>query len=223
MPDVATFEAGLWADAARPAPGPIAAACGGAFAEDLDAPPPPPPDLVSRVELDQAVVRARLDGRREGEAAMASSTEQATALVLGRIATDLPALAGATVAAADEAALDVARLLVAALGRALPGLAASRTEAAVLEAAEAVRPALTHGGAVARVHPLVADAVARRVAQAHLKLRVIGDEAVAQGDAVLGWEGGSARRETGAIWDAILASLECTGFLADGRSDADEH
>lgn len=221
MPE-ALFETGLWAaDAARAARD-LPAAPRAPFADDLDAPPAPPPDTVPRAALEQAIARARLDGRREGEAAAASSTAEAVALTLGRIAADLPALSKAATAAVHEAAEDVARLLVTALGRALPGLAASRTEAAVLEAAEAVRPALAQGGAVARVHPLLADMVARCVARAHLTLRVIGDDAVAQGDAVLSWDGGSARREASAIWEAIRTSLEHTGFLADGRSDVHE-
>lgn len=224
MTDAAVFEVGLWSRPATPPPekrpGPSVRL---AFADDLDAPPPPPPDVVPRAELERAVARARLDGRREGEAAAASSAEQAMALALGRIAADLPALGEAAARAAQEASLDVARLLIAALGTALPGLAAARTAEAVVEVAQAVRPALIGGNAVARVHPLLADAAARRVAAARLVLRVIGDDEVAPGDVVVTWEGGSARRETAEIWGQVCAALRQTGLLADERSDVDEH
>lgn len=224
MTDAAVFETGLWSRAAPPrATQRPAAPARHAFADDLDAPPPPPPDVVPRTELERAVARARLDGRREGEAAAASSTEQAVALALERIAADLPALADAAARAAHDASLEVARLLVAILGKVLPGLAASRTAAAVVAAAEEVRPALAGGSAVARVHPLLADAAARRVAAAGFVLRVVGDDDIAQGDVVLTWDGGSARREAGAIWEQVRAALEQTGFLADERSDVDEH
>lgn len=219
MPDARGFETdNLWTlprDNAETA----AAPRGTAFAHDLDAPPPPPPDVVSRVELEQAVARARVDGRRDGEAAAASSVEQAVALALGRIAAELPALTEIVQRTVVTASHDVAALLIAALGRALPGLAADRTEAAVLEVAGLVRPMFSQGEVVARVAPLHADHVARAVASAHLALRVVGDEDVAPGDALLTWDGGSARREIAGIWAEITAALAATGLLEHGAID----
>jgi len=219
LPDPRGFETGIWP--AGPQPHVAARPCGAGFLRELDAPPPPPPDVVPRAVLEQAIAKARADGYRDGEAAAASGIAQAVAAVLDRIATELSALRAAAEQVAVASARDVAALLLAALGRALPGFAAERTEAAVMEIAALVRPVLAQGGAAVRVAPPHADGVARAVAGAGLALRVIGDEDIAPGDAVLAWDGGSARRELAAVWAEISAALAAAGLLADGATDHD--
>jgi len=176
-------------------------------------------------DLAQAREAGRSAGYRQGRADATAETQAALHRSLACIAQRLDDATAAASQVADESAHAVAGLLLDTLAAGFPTLRAAHGEAEVRRFVRDVLPALRrHPRVSVRVHSSLVNTVLAEISA--LKLHgtpptVEADEAVAEGDATILWEDGSAVRDTQAAWDAVLAVLRPLGLLtANQSSDA---
>ncbi len=194
------------------------------FAAAHDAPPAPSPSpaLPCITEDDVAAARAAgyADGERAGRDAACTELRVRVGEVLSLIATRLDAAHAAATQAAQANATALAHLLFDALGAAFPTLRARHGEAELRRVIAAVAPALTHESrVVVQVHPSLADAAAAELAalptHSGTAPRIEPHERIEPGDAVILWDGGSAVRDSAAVWREVLDALRPLGLLHD--------
>lgn len=193
------------------------------FDEDFDAPSDPEviaPPAAPLTESD--IAAAREDGIAEGraaasaEAAVAAETLAAAADALIR---ELGSLRETMLATAEENATAIARLLLDTLATLFPALCARHAEKEARAVVAALLPGLTEEPEVViRAAPRLVDALAHEVARAcpdgSRHVRIVADVAVPPGDVRLRWQGGTARRDAAALWEAVAEVLAPSGLLS---------
>ena len=196
------------------------AAAGILYVEDFDAPDAPAlvaeaapaPPAITPAEL----AAARAEGRAEG---LAAALEDQAAVQAALQTAALTAIGDALTAARTDAARlaqdmaeEIAATLLALLQAALPAACETLARQEITGLVAALLPGLRHEPAAhIMVHPALQRELETKIKAMWRdhggRLRVSADDTLAASDVRVQWEGGEARRDTGALWDAIRAAL----------------
>jgi flagellar biosynthesis/type III secretory pathway protein FliH len=175
-----------------------------------DAPPPEP--TFTAETLAASRTEAYAEGHRNGLAKAAADRAEVTLQMLGVIAERLEGGRAEAARVAEESAEALARLLLGTLASMLPALCARHGAEEVAALARAVLPALKREPRVTiRVSPHVAVAVEQELARFDPDLRervaLVPTDAVPPGDARIAWTDGAAQRDAAALWRDVADAL----------------
>ena len=171
--------------------------------------------IVTRPELDRAVVKARAEGHAAGLAEAMSQREQQVGDMLSAITRHLAALFAAKVAAQRDSERNTIELTRAIAGRLFPALvrkgALAELEAIVVQS---MRDALTEPRLVVRLPDATFTAAQEMLAPLAAsngyagKLIILVDEQLGESDCRIEWADGGAERDTARSWREIEAAIE---------------
>ncbi len=203
------------------------AAAGILYAEDFDdenqaetaaSHPAPEPEVIEPVftaaELEAARADARAIGRAEAERGVAASRLQ----VLQLIASGMTEAREEAHHIAEQAAEAVARCTLTSLAACLPALCAQHGADELRALIRVVLPALTNEPRITvKLHPhmvaVVRDEIASLEIEAADRITLQPSEAIAPGDARVGWSDGSAGRHAARAQAAVENALAVLGLL----------
>lgn len=173
----------------------------------------PPAQSFSPAELEQAKQEGFDAGLQAGLHAAAASRETAQAATLETLAGLLVDARAASAAASDQAGAVLAQALVSAMGAIMPDLVRRSALGEAGAMLTQVLPGLSREPDVrVEVRPDLADGVAALVARLAPDLSdrvtVQGLDRLAAGEVLVRWSAGHARRQPGAIWQAVMDRLE---------------
>ncbi len=171
--------------------------------------------IVTRPELDRAVVKARAEGHAAGLAEAMSQREQQVGDMLSAITRHLAALFAAKVAAQRDSERNTIELTRAIAGRLFPALvrkgALAELEAIVVQC---MRDTISEPRLVVRVPDTVFTAVQEMLTPLAAsngypgKLIILVDEQLGESDCRIEWADGGAERDTARSWREIEAAIE---------------
>jgi flagellar assembly protein FliH len=155
---------------------------------------------------------AYAEGHRNGLAKAAADRAEVTLQMLGAIAERLEGGRAEAARVAEESAEALARLLLGTLASMMPALCARHGATEVAALARAVLPALAREPRVTiRVSPHVAEAVEHELQHLDPDLRervaLVPTDAVPPGDARIAWTDGAAQRDAAALWRDVADAL----------------
>lgn len=173
----------------------------------------PPAQSFSPAEMEQAKQEGFEAGLQAGLVAAAASREAAQAATLDILAGLLVDARAASAAAADQAGAVLAQVLVSAMGAIMPDLVRRSALGEAGAMLTQVLPGLSREPDVrVEVRPELADGVAALVGRLAPELSdrvtVQGLDRLAAGEVLVRWSAGHARRQPGAIWQAVMDRLE---------------
>src|SRR5260221_7160275 len=171
--------------------------------------------IVTRPELDRAVVKARAEGHAAGLAEAMSQREKQGGDMLGAIAGHLTALFAAKAAAQRDSERNTIELTRAIAGRLFPALvrkgALAELEAIVVQC---MRDTISEPRLVVRVPDTVFTAAQEMLTPLAAsngypgKLIILVDEQLGESDCRIEWADGGAERDTARSWGEIEAAIE---------------
>jgi flagellar assembly protein FliH len=180
--------------------------------EEPEPPPPPPPPAITEADVAAARADAYAEGHRNGLAQAQADRAEVSRQMLGVIAGRLDATRAEAAQAVEEQADAVARLLLGTLATMLPALCARHGAGEVAALARAVLPALAREPRVTiRVSPHVLAAVEQELArldpELHGLVSLVPTDAVAPGDVRIAWQDGAAVRDAASLWREVAEAL----------------
>jgi flagellar assembly protein FliH len=177
-----------------------------------EAEPAPPPPAITEEDVATARADAYAEGHRNGLAQAAADRAEVTRQMLGVIADRLSGARSEASRVAEDSAETVSRLLLGTLATLLPALCVRHGAAEVTAMVRAVLPALASEPRVTlRISPLVLSAVEQELSQLdpdlHERVSLVPTDTVAPGDVRISWQDGSAVRDAAALWRAVAEAL----------------
>lgn len=172
--------------------------------------PEPPP--VTQAEAAAAQEKSYAEGFKNGLAQAAADRAEVTAQMLRVIAERLQDADAEARRMVEESAEAVTRLLLGTLATMLPATCARHGDAEVVAAMRAILPALSHEPhVILRISPHVVGAVTQELEQMDSeiagKISLTPTDAVPPGDVRISWQDGQATRDASALWHDIAETL----------------
>jgi flagellar biosynthesis/type III secretory pathway protein FliH len=173
----------------------------------------PPAQSFSPAELEQAKQEGFEAGLQAGLNAAAASREVAEAATLDMVARLLVDARAASAAATDQAGAVLAQALVSAMGAIMPDLVRRSGLGEAGAMLTQVLAGLSREPDVrVEVRPELADGVTalvgRLAPELSNRVTVQGLDRLAAGEVLVRWSAGHARRQPGAVWQAVMDRLE---------------
>ena len=193
------------------------------FDDDFDIPPrESEPEVIEPLFTAAELFAARNEAAsesRDATLAEIDTTGRATAcLALTEIARQIAAARADAVSIAEQSSEAIARLLLDCFAVTLPALSARHGPAEIAAVLREILPVLhREPKIIVRVNPDLVEVLTEEFLSldgdlaAHVRL--VPTDTVAQGDARISWENGSATRDTAALWTQIENILAPAGLL----------
>jgi len=193
------------------------------FDDDFDIPPrESEPEVIEPLFTAAELFAARNEAAsesRDATLAEIDTTGRATAcLALTEIARQIAAARADAVSIAEQSSEAIARLLLDCFAATLPALSARHGPDEIAAVLREILPVLhREPKIIVRVNPDLVEGLTEEFLSLDgdlaARVRLLPTDTVAQGDARMSWENGSATRDTAALWAQIENILAPAGLL----------
>jgi flagellar biosynthesis/type III secretory pathway protein FliH len=193
------------------------------FDEDFDLPAKPhEPEVIEPVFSAAELMAAREEAAQDSRDRTIAETEEgariASSRALTEIAGQITAAREAAAASAEQSAEAIARLLLDCFATAFPALSTQHGAGEVAAVVREILPALHREPKITvRINPDLVPAITEELqsldADLVARVRLIGADTVAVGDARITWDNGTAIRDAASLWRQIECVLAPAGLL----------